>query len=128
MPQLLAVRHGTSDLKVISERPMIFTSECCILGEWAITTYFKHLRFDKASTTAGLKLRTSWISSESTTTRLFSLHDISLQLTKFNHNNYIIFLRIEEYIFQYLYYMYKLWEDRVMKTWFDPWIHFLTFP
>jgi hypothetical protein len=34
--------------KVISERPVILTSECCALGEGAITTYFKRLGFDAA--------------------------------------------------------------------------------
>jgi hypothetical protein len=44
VPHLL--RHGTSVFKVISERPVILTSECRALGEEAITTYFKRLRFD----------------------------------------------------------------------------------
>jgi hypothetical protein len=44
VPHLL--RHGTSVFKVISERPVILNSECCALGEGAITTYFKCLRFD----------------------------------------------------------------------------------
>jgi hypothetical protein len=39
VPHLL--RHGTSVFKVISERPVILPSECCALGEGAITTYFK---------------------------------------------------------------------------------------
>jgi hypothetical protein len=45
------LRQGNSVLKVISERPMILTSECrtlACLGEGTITTYFKHLRFDAA--------------------------------------------------------------------------------
>jgi hypothetical protein len=42
VPHLL--RHGTSVLKVISERPVILPSECFALGEGAITTYFKRLR------------------------------------------------------------------------------------
>jgi hypothetical protein len=46
MPHLL--RHGTSVFKVISERPVILPSECRALGESAITTYFKRLRFDAA--------------------------------------------------------------------------------
>ena len=46
MPHLL--RHGTSVFKVISEIPVILTSECRALGEGAITTYFKRLRFDAA--------------------------------------------------------------------------------
>jgi hypothetical protein len=32
--------------KVISKKPVILTSECHALGEGAITTYFKRLRFD----------------------------------------------------------------------------------
>jgi hypothetical protein len=48
VPHLL--RHGTSVFKVISERPMILPSECRGLGEGAITTYFKRLRFDAAGT------------------------------------------------------------------------------
>jgi hypothetical protein len=46
VPHLL--RHGTSVSKVISERPVILTSECRALGEGGITTYFKRLRFDAA--------------------------------------------------------------------------------
>jgi hypothetical protein len=46
VPHLL--RHGTSVFKVISERPVILPSECRALGEEAITTYFKRLRFDVA--------------------------------------------------------------------------------
>jgi hypothetical protein len=48
VPHLL--RQGTSVFKVISERPMILPSECRALGEGAITTYFKRLRFDSART------------------------------------------------------------------------------
>jgi hypothetical protein len=48
VPHLL--RHGASVFKVISERPGILTSECRTLGEGAITTYFKRLRFDAAGT------------------------------------------------------------------------------
>jgi hypothetical protein len=48
VPDLL--RHGTSVFKVISERPVILISECRALGEEAITTYFKRLRFDAAGT------------------------------------------------------------------------------
>jgi hypothetical protein len=44
VPHLLL--HGTSDLKVISERPVILTSECRALGRGAITTYFKRLWVD----------------------------------------------------------------------------------
>jgi hypothetical protein len=43
VPHLL--RHGTS---VFKERPVNLTSECRALGEGAITTYFKRLRFDPA--------------------------------------------------------------------------------
>jgi hypothetical protein len=41
---------ATQDLrfKVISERPVISTSECRAIGEGAITTYFKRLMFDAA--------------------------------------------------------------------------------
>jgi hypothetical protein len=48
MPHLL--RHGTSVFKVISERPVNLASECRALGEGAITTSFKRLRFDVART------------------------------------------------------------------------------
>jgi hypothetical protein len=37
---------ATSVFKVISERPVILPYECRALGEEAITTYFKRLRFD----------------------------------------------------------------------------------
>jgi hypothetical protein len=49
--RLRATPTATPDLrfKVISEGPVILTSECRALGEGAITTYFKHLRFDAAS-------------------------------------------------------------------------------
>jgi hypothetical protein len=47
MPHL---RHGISVFKVISERPVILTSKCRALGEGAITTYFKRLRFDAVGT------------------------------------------------------------------------------
>jgi hypothetical protein len=46
VPHLL--RHGTSVFKDISERRVILPSECRALGEGAITTYFKRLRFDTA--------------------------------------------------------------------------------
>jgi hypothetical protein len=46
VPNLL--RHGTSVFKVISEKPVILSSEYCALGEGAITTYFKCLGFDAA--------------------------------------------------------------------------------
>jgi hypothetical protein len=42
------LRYGTSVFKVISKRPVIVISECRALGEGAITTYFKRLRFDAA--------------------------------------------------------------------------------
>jgi hypothetical protein len=48
VPHLL--RHGTSVLNVISERPVILPSECRALGNGAITTYVKRLRFDVAGT------------------------------------------------------------------------------
>jgi hypothetical protein len=35
-------------LAISSERPVILTFECRALGEVAITTYFKRLRFDAA--------------------------------------------------------------------------------
>jgi hypothetical protein len=44
VPHLL--RQGTSVFKVISERPMNLTSECCALGEGGITTCLKHLALD----------------------------------------------------------------------------------
>jgi hypothetical protein len=44
VPHLL--RYGASVFKVLSERPVILASECRALGEGAITTYFKRLRFD----------------------------------------------------------------------------------
>jgi hypothetical protein len=63
VPHLL--RHGTSVFKVISERPVILPSECRALGEGAITTYFKLLKFDAAGPSGARTLL-----SESTTTRL----------------------------------------------------------
>ena len=39
---------GTIFFKVISERPVILPSKCYALGEWAITTDFKRLRFGAA--------------------------------------------------------------------------------
>jgi hypothetical protein len=48
VPHLL--RRGTYVFKVISERPKILTSKCRALGEGAITTYCKRLRFDVAGT------------------------------------------------------------------------------
>jgi hypothetical protein len=59
---------GPPFFKAISERPVILISECrSTLGEGAITTYF--IKFDAAGR-AGLELTTSWMLSESTTTRL----------------------------------------------------------
>jgi hypothetical protein len=52
VPHLL--RHGTSVFKVISEKPVILPSECHALGEGAITTYFKRLRFDTADPSGAL--------------------------------------------------------------------------
>jgi hypothetical protein len=49
VPHLL--RHGTSVFKVISERPVILSSECRALGKGAVTTYFKRLRFDATGVT-----------------------------------------------------------------------------
>jgi hypothetical protein len=46
VPHLL--RHRTSVFKVISETPVILPSECRALGEGAITTHIKRLRFDAA--------------------------------------------------------------------------------
>jgi hypothetical protein len=40
------LRHGTTIFRVISERPMILAA----LGQGAITTYIKRLRFDAAGT------------------------------------------------------------------------------
>jgi hypothetical protein len=37
-----------SVFKVISERPVFLTSECQALGDEAVSTYFKRLRFDVA--------------------------------------------------------------------------------
>jgi hypothetical protein len=48
VPHLL--QHGTSVFKVISERPVIFTSECRTFGEGGSTTYFKGLGFDATDT------------------------------------------------------------------------------
>jgi hypothetical protein len=44
------LRHGASVFKVISEIPVILASEYRALGDGAITTYFKGLRFDTAGT------------------------------------------------------------------------------
>jgi hypothetical protein len=60
---------GRPYFKVISERPVILTSECRALGEGAITTYFKRLRFDAADT-SGARTHDLWMLSESTPTRL----------------------------------------------------------
>jgi hypothetical protein len=46
VPHLL--RHGPSVFKVVSEKLVTLTSACRALGEGAITSYFKHLRFDAA--------------------------------------------------------------------------------
>jgi hypothetical protein len=45
---IITVDIGKPLFKVISERPVILTSEWRALGEGAITTYFKRLRFDAA--------------------------------------------------------------------------------
>jgi hypothetical protein len=44
----------TSVFKVISERPVSLPFECRALGEGAITTYFKRLRFDAAGPSGAL--------------------------------------------------------------------------
>jgi hypothetical protein len=67
MPHFL--QHRTSVFKDISERPVIFTFECCALGEGTITTYFKRFGLTRPAR-AGLELTTSWMLSESTTTKL----------------------------------------------------------
>jgi hypothetical protein len=59
MPHLL--RHGTSVFKVISERPVILTSECRALSEVLGLT---------RPARAGLELTTSQMLSEITNTRL----------------------------------------------------------
>jgi hypothetical protein len=59
------LQRGTSIFTIISQRLVILTSECRVLGEGAITTYIKRLKFDAADT-----ITTSCILSESTTTRL----------------------------------------------------------
>jgi hypothetical protein len=64
MPHQL--RRGTFVFKVISERPVILPSECRALGEGAVTTYFNVLGLKRA----GIEFMTSWMLSESTTTRL----------------------------------------------------------
>jgi hypothetical protein len=58
-----------SVFKVISERPVILTSECRALGEGAITTDFNVFGLSRLAR-AGLELTTSRLLSESTTTRL----------------------------------------------------------
>jgi hypothetical protein len=70
VPHLL--RHGTSVFKVMSERPVILPSECRALGEGAITTYFKRLRFDAAGP-SGARTHDLPFANESTTTRLHYL-------------------------------------------------------
>jgi hypothetical protein len=67
VPHLL--RHRTSVFKVISEKPVILTSDCHALGEGANTTSFKRLRFDVAGT-SGAQIHNPRMLSESTTTRL----------------------------------------------------------
>jgi hypothetical protein len=52
VPHLL--RHGTSVGKVISERPVILTSEYRALDKRAITIYFKRLGFDAAGSSINL--------------------------------------------------------------------------
>jgi hypothetical protein len=57
------------DIKVISGRPVILTSECHALDEGAITTYYNILGMTRLAR-VGLEHTTSWMLSESTTTRL----------------------------------------------------------
>jgi hypothetical protein len=52
-----------------SERSVILTSECCAVGEGAITTYFNVVGLTQTGR-AGLELKASRMPSESTTTRL----------------------------------------------------------
>jgi hypothetical protein len=62
------LRHGTSVFKVIhvSERSAILPSECRALGEGAITTYFKRLRFEAAGL-SGARTHDLHLLSKSTT-------------------------------------------------------------
>jgi hypothetical protein len=61
--------HRTFVYKVISERPVILTSECCALGKGATTTILNVLGLTRPAR-AGLELTTSHMLSESTTTGL----------------------------------------------------------
>jgi hypothetical protein len=67
---LCATLTATRDLrfKVISERPVIITSECRVLGKGAITIYFKRLGFDAAGT-SGARTHDRML-NESTTTNI----------------------------------------------------------
>ena len=76
MPHLL--RHGTSVFKVISERPVIPSSECRALGEEAVITTFLNVLGLTRSARAGLELTTSRMLSESNTTRLLD-HFVTLK-------------------------------------------------
>jgi hypothetical protein len=60
---------GPLFFKVISERPVILPFECRALGEGAITTYFKRLRFDAAGPSGARTHDLPRLLSESTTTR-----------------------------------------------------------
>jgi hypothetical protein len=68
VPHLL--RNRTSIFKVISERPVILTSECRAIGEGAIATYFKCILSVTRPARAGLELTTSRMLRENTTTGL----------------------------------------------------------
>jgi hypothetical protein len=58
MPHLL--RHRTSVFKIISERPVILTSEYTALGDGTITTYFNVLGLTRmVHVRTGLELETS---------------------------------------------------------------------
>jgi hypothetical protein len=80
VPHLL--RQRTSDFKVIFGRPVILTSECRALGEGPITSYFIRLRFD-VSAREEVELTTSWMLSESTTSRLLHTCSRSYPFSRF---------------------------------------------
>jgi hypothetical protein len=78
------LRHRTSVFKVISEKPVILTTECHALGEGAITTYFKRLRLTRPAW-AGLELTTPRLLSERTITRLRQpINRLYSYMTEFN--------------------------------------------
>jgi hypothetical protein len=78
---------GPPFFKVIYQRPVILTSEyrTRALGEEAITTYFKRVRFD-AAVRVGLELTTSRMHSKSSTTRLPQPVNQSFNLIFVDHN------------------------------------------